>query len=74
MVPSRRVSGTLRIIVLLADFPDNKGTRPASEYEDMLFSKGVFQTGSMRDFYAEASHGSVDVIGSVPGWFRMPHK
>jgi immune inhibitor A len=73
MVPSRKVSGTLRIIVLLADFPDNKGMRSASEYEDMLFSKGVFQTGSMRDFYGEASHGNVDVIGSVHGWFRMPH-
>ena len=73
MVPSRKVSGTLRIIVLLADFADNKGTRPAGEYEDMLFSKGVFQTGSMRDFYAEASCGKVDVVGSVHGWFRMPH-
>jgi immune inhibitor A len=73
MVPSRKVSGTLHIIVLLADFADNKGTRSAGEYEDMLFSKGVFQTGSMRDFYAEASCDKVDVVGSVHGWFRMPH-
>lgn len=72
-VPSRKVSGTLRLIVLLADFPDNPGTRPAHEFEDMLFSRKVYQTGSMRDFYAEASCGKVDVVGSVHGWLRMPH-
>jgi M6 family metalloprotease-like protein len=27
----------------------------------------------MRDFYAEASCGKVDVVGSVSGWLRMPH-
>ena len=73
-VPSRHVRGTLRVLVLMADFADNPGTRAASEFADMLFSKGVFQTGSMRDFYAEASGGKVDVTGSVHGWFRMPHK
>lgn len=71
-VPTRKVVGSLRIIVLLVDFPDNKGTRSAHEFEDMLFSKGIFQTGSMRDFYAEASRSNVDVIGSVHGWLRMP--
>jgi immune inhibitor A len=72
-VPSRPVTGSLRIVVLLVDFPDNKGTRSANEYEDMLFSRNQFQTGSMRDFYVEASRSRVDVIGSVHGWLRMPH-
>ncbi len=71
-VPSRKVTGTLRIIVLLVDFPDNKGARAVSEYEDMLFSRSTFQTGSLRDFYAEASRAHVDVLGSVHGWLRMP--
>ena len=73
MTPARTVTGALRVLVLLADFPDHKGSRAASEFEDMLFSKGSFQTGSMRDFYAEASCGKVDVTGSVHGWLRMPH-
>lgn len=59
LVPARAVTGTLRLLVLLADFPDNKGLRPASEFEDMLFSNGTFQTGSMRDFYSEVSCGKV---------------
>ena len=71
-VPSRKVTGTVRLIVLLVDFSDNKATRPLHEYEDMLFSQKTFLTGSLRDFYAEASRGNVDVTGSVHGWFRMP--
>ena len=74
LVPARAVTGTLRLLVLLADFPDNKGLRAAREFEDMLFSNGTFQTGSMRDFYAEVSCGKVEVVGSVHGWLRMPHK
>lgn len=73
-VPSRSVTGKLSIKVLLVDFSDNKGTRPAHEFEDMLFSKGTFQTGSLLDFYAEASRGNVDIAGSVHGWLRMPKK
>ena len=73
-VPSRKVTGSLRIIVLLVDFADNKGMRAPVEFEDMLFSRGRFQTGSLRDFYTEASCSNVDVIGSVHGWLRMPQK
>ena len=73
-VPSRQVKGSVRVIVLLVDFSDNPGHRPATEYEDMLFSKNTFQTGSLRDFYTEVSLGQVDVTGSVHGWLRMPQK
>jgi immune inhibitor A len=38
----------------------------------MLFSKGTFPTGSMRDFFQEVSLGKVDVTGSIHGWLRMP--
>ena len=73
-VPKRKVTGPVRVIVLLVDFADNVAQRPASQYEDMLFSKKTFQTGSLRDFYAEVTLGKVDVIGSVHGWLRMPRK
>ncbi len=66
------VTGTKRAIVLLVDFPDAQATLPAAHYEDMLFSTGTYATGSMRDFFHEASYGNLDVIGSVHGWFRAP--
>src|SRR5262245_30351569 len=46
-VPTRKVKGPVRVIVLLVDFADKPGNRPAKEYEDMLFSKKTFQTGSL---------------------------
>jgi immune inhibitor A len=71
-VPGQKVSGPLRVIVLLVDFADRPGVRERASYEDLLFSHGAHPTGSMRDFYLEASNGKVDVHGSVHGWLRMP--
>ncbi len=71
-VPHRPVTGLLRIIVLLVDFPDQPGTRPAQQFDDLLFSERIFPSGSLRDFYREVSGGRVDVSGTVHGWFRLP--
>lgn len=71
-VPTQPVTGTVRVKVLLVDFSDRTSSLPAQHYEDLLFSKDVHPTGSMRDFYKEASLGKVDITGSVHGWFRMP--
>jgi immune inhibitor A len=66
------VTGTRRAIVLLVDFPDNPATQSLDHFRDMLFSLGTYPTGSMRDFYKEASYGKLDVTGEVHGWFRAP--
>lgn len=71
-IPRHPVTGELKIVVLLVDFADNVGKRPARQFEDMLFSRGAYLTGSMREYYAEVSGGKVDVTGSVHGWLRMP--
>jgi|GEM_PF-186945 len=71
-VPGHRVQGTLRVVVLLADFSDRVGAVSPEQFSSMLFSKGEYPTGSMRDFFAEVSAGKVDVVGSVHGWLRLP--
>ncbi len=71
-VPSTKIDGSLKVIVLLVDFSDREGTRPVSFYENLLFAKGTNGTGSMRDYFQEVSLNKVDVNGSVHGWFRMP--
>ena len=71
-IPSQAVVGEVKVKVLLVDFPDRPGTLERSHYEDLLFSVGKYPTGSMRDYYKEASHGRVDVTGTVDGWLRMP--
>jgi immune inhibitor A len=78
--PPKQLKGKVPTIVLLADFPDVQRSSDHSPgyYEQMLFSTGVFPTGSMRDYYRAISgwdgqgHG-IDVTGEVKGWFRLPH-
>lgn len=71
-VPRQPVVGEVRVKVLLVDFSDRPGVLPAKHYDDLLFSQGVYPSGSMRDYFAEVSLGKVNVKGSVHGWLRMP--
>jgi immune inhibitor A len=71
-VPARAITGRLRVKVLLVDFSDRVGVTPLKHYEDLLFSKKKYPTGSMYDYFAEVTLGKVDITGSVHGWLRMP--
>jgi len=73
-IPRVPIVGELRVMVLLVDFPDKVGHVSPSHFHDLLFSAGIHPTGSMRDFYAEISHGRVNVTGSVHGWLRLPQR
>ena len=68
----RTTTGTVRCLVLLVDFSDNEGSRTPEEFRGLLFSRGTYPTGSMRDYYAENSYGQLDVDGEVIGWLRLP--
>lgn len=71
-IPRHTVRGVLQVLVLLVDFTDNPGKRDPRQFEDMLFSRDAYLSGSMREFFSEASNQAVDVDGSVHGWMRMP--
>lgn len=73
------VIGTRQALVLLVDFPDQAATQNQQHFIDMLFSTGTYPTGSLRDFYREASYGKLTMAGTVAGsggptigWFRAP--
>lgn len=66
--------GTLRVIVVLVDFPDKAMTKTKAHFEDLFFSTGVLANGSVRDYYKEVTHGLIDIVGEVVGPFRMPRK
>jgi immune inhibitor A len=78
--PPRQLKGEIRTMVLLVDFPDkpHMPDRDSDYYERMLFSSGIFPSGSMRDFFHRVSgwdgagHG-IDVTGIARGWYRMPN-
>jgi immune inhibitor A len=58
------VTGSRRALVLLVDFTTCRH-EPQAHFDELLFSLGSYPTGSMRDFYQEASYGQLDVIGIV---------
>lgn len=64
--------GTLNVVVVLVDFADQPMTAPPSRFEQLMFSTGVLPTGSVREFYTEATNGKVTIAGSVVGPYRMP--
>ena len=64
--------GTLRVIVVLVDFADQQMTSNAAHFEQLFFSEGVLPNGSVKEYFAEVSHGLIDIAGEVVGPYRLP--
>ncbi|HET9234176.1 MAG TPA: M6 family metalloprotease domain-containing protein, partial [Candidatus Eisenbacteria bacterium] len=45
---------------------------PPSYFEELLFSTDRIETGSLREWYEEATQGKIAWEGRAFGWFRMP--
>jgi len=67
---TKAVIGEKSAIVLLIQFPDKSATTPSSHFSDLLLSKGTYSSGSMRDYYLEASYGKLDINGDISGWYK----
>ncbi|MET7397930.1 M6 family metalloprotease domain-containing protein [Dactylosporangium sp. NPDC005572] len=68
------LTGTVRVVVVLADFGDKEMTSSEQHFEDMFFSIGVLPHGSVREYFREVTHGLVDIVGEVVGPVRLPKK
>ncbi|MEW6096088.1 MAG: M6 family metalloprotease domain-containing protein [bacterium] len=66
---TKAVIGTKSAIVLGIQFSDKNATTLLSHFSDLLFSKGTYSSGSMRDYYCESSYGKLDIIGEISGWY-----
>ncbi len=75
---------TLRIPVIIVDFPDQPYTDSYSleqivageayQFDSVLFSEGLINpTGSVTEYYLENSYRKLYVAGDVYGWYRMPN-
>ena len=73
MHSSRRnmLRGTLRVAVVLVDFPDKKFSQQNAHFEDLFFSG---KKGSVRHYFKEVSNNLIDIDGEVVGPFMMPKK
>jgi len=61
----------LHALALMVDFSDNVGTRPAAEFQRMLFDAS--NPDSMTSIYRDMSYGQLEVSGEVIGYVRAPH-
>ncbi|MGW4029572.1 M6 family metalloprotease domain-containing protein [Streptomyces sp. NPDC004838] len=64
--------GSVRVVVVLADFPDKAMTASRQHFEELFFSLGVLPHGSVREYFREVTHGLVDIVGEVVGPLRLP--
>ncbi|MFE2266629.1 M6 family metalloprotease domain-containing protein [Streptomyces griseosporeus] len=68
------LTGSVRVVVVLADFADRPMTADKEHFEKLFFSLGELPHGSVRDYYRQVTHGLVDIVGEVVGPVRMPQK
>ncbi len=69
-LPTPPVMGAVAVLV---DFPDHQADRdahPRSVYEELLFSRDTYETGSLRDYWNTVSYNALDLAGGVSGWHR----
>lgn len=65
-----------KILVALVDFKDKKGTFSPRDFENLFFStnkRDDNNTGSLREYYRQASYNTFDVSGDVIGWYHAPN-
>lgn len=63
------VSGQKQMPAVLMQFPDQAGTYTNQNFQNMLFTASGIATGSLTDYYTEASYGQFELQGSVLGWY-----
>jgi immune inhibitor A len=60
----------LHALALMVDFSDNKGFRPAADFQKLLFDPA--NPNSMSSIYREMSYGNLEVTGEVIPYVRAP--
>ena len=70
----QRLVGKVNVAVVLVEFADRKLTHTKKQFEDLFFSTGVVPTGSVREYYSEATRKQITISGSVIGPYTMPMK
>lgn len=66
--------GTVNVVVVLAEFSDRSfgAGATAQHFEELFFSTGQLATGSVREYYTEATNGLVTIAGQVVGPYTLP--
>lgn len=68
------LTGNVNVVVVLAEFTDKSFGASATKqhFENLFFSTGAIATGSVKEFYDEATNGLVTITGQVVGPYTLP--
>ncbi|MFH1863240.1 MAG: M6 family metalloprotease domain-containing protein [bacterium] len=56
-------------LTILIQTPDIPFTYAPASFDSLLYSTGIYPTGSMNEYFMETSYGVFGVDGEVVGWF-----
>lgn len=65
------IAGKRNLAVICVEFPNRPHQVPGTALSEMLF--GPNNRGSLRQYYADLSHGKLQVSGEVTNWFQAPN-
>ncbi len=65
----RYSADTLKVLAVMVEWFDRRGTYSRSTIDSMLFSRGVYPGGSVADYLNEVSYGKLAVKGDVIDWY-----
>ncbi len=71
IIAKQRFDGdTLRVVAILVEWSDRPGIYSRETIDSMLFSRNVYPTGSMADWFHENTYGQLTVSGDVIDWYN----
>ena len=71
--PSLKSKGTVKMFVLLIEFPDYASSQTRDSIHGKVFGDGdssAFPLESLRNYYRRSSYNQLDIQGSTLGWYK----
>lgn len=66
------LSGDVRVVVVLVEFSDKSMTQTKQHFENLFFSTGILTNGSVKEYFADVTNDTVNIIGDVVGPYTLP--
>lgn len=66
-------TGKNNVLVILAEFKDEKFSLPRSRFDSIMNAEDYNGTGSFKDFYLKNSLGKLELISTVTQWVTLPN-
>ncbi len=70
MASFRFTGDTLKVLAIMVEWSNRRGTYSRETFDSLLFSRNVYPGGSVADYCYEVSYGKLNVVGEVRNWYN----